>query len=104
MNYDRKHIPLEFEVGEKVLPSTKHIQLDSSRKLQVGFVGPFVFQTKVGRLAYRLNLGTRYGRIHPVFYISLLCRYHAGGDRQAISTPITIQYEQEWPVDQILGH
>ena len=103
MYYDRKYIP-EFEVGEKVLLSTKHLQLDSSLKLQPRVVGPFVVQAKVVRLAYQLNLGTRYARTHPIFHISLLCRYHAGGDGHAISTPITIQDEQEWAVDQILRH
>ena len=104
MYYDRKRVPLEFKVGDKVLLSTKHLQLDGSHKLQPRFVGPFVVQAKVGRLAYQLNLGTRYARTHPVFYISLLHRYHTGGDGHAISTPIMIQDEQEWPVDQILRH
>ena len=85
----------EKEVGEKVLLSTKHLQLDGSHKLQLRFVGPFVVQAKVGRLAYQLDLGTRYTRTHPVFNVSLLCRYHGGGDGQAISAPITIQDEAD---------
>ena len=104
MYYDREYVSLEFEVGEKVLLSTKHLQLDGSDKLLPRFVGPFVVQAKVGRLVYQLNLDTRYARTHPVFYISLLHRYHACGDRHAIFTLITIQDEQEWPVDQILRH
>ena len=90
MCYNRKHVPLEFKVRDKVLLSTKHLQLDSSYKLQLRFVGPFVVQDKVGRHAYQLNLGTRYTRTHPVFYVSLLHRYHAGGDKRAISTHIMI--------------
>ena len=62
-------------------------------------MGPFIVQAKVGRLAYQLNLGTRYIRIHFVFYVSLLHKYHTGGDWHTISTPIMIQDEQEWPVD-----
>ena len=58
-------------------------------------MGPFVFQAKVGKLAYQLNLGTRYARIHLIFHISLLCRNHASGYGHAISTPIIIQHEQE---------
>ena len=104
MYYDREHVPLEFKVGDRVLLSTKHLQLDGSHKLQLRFVGPFVVQAKVGRLAYHLNLHTRYARTHPIFYISLLHRYHAGRDGCAISTPITIQDEQEWPVDRILRY
>ena len=80
MYYDRKLVPLEFEVKDKVLLSTKYLQLDGGRKLQPRFVGPFVVQAKVGRLAYWLNLHTRYARTHLVFHASLLCRYYAGGD------------------------
>ena len=72
MYYDGKRVPLEFEVGDKVLLSYKHLQLDGSHKLQLRFVGPFVVQAKVGRLAYWLNLGTRYAKTHPIFHISLL--------------------------------
>ena len=77
MYYDRKRVPLEFKVGDKVLLSTKHLQLDGSCKLQPRFLGPFVVQAKVSRLVYQLNLGTRYARTHPVFHVSLLCRYYA---------------------------
>ena len=67
-------------------------------------MGTFVVQAKAGRIVYRLNLGTRYARTNPVFYIGLLLRYHASGDEHPISAPITIQDEQEQPVDQILRH
>ena len=67
-------------------------------------MGPFVIHPKVGRLAYWLNLGTRYARTHPVFHVILLCKYYAGRDGWAISTPITMQDEQEWPMDRILRH
>ena len=90
MYYDRKHVSPVFKVGEKVLLSTKHLQLDGSYKLQPRFVGPFVVQAKVSRLDYHLNQGTRYTITYPVFHVSLLCRYHAGRDRHIISTTITI--------------
>ena len=64
-------------------------------------MGPIVVQDKFGKLDYQLNLGIR---THPVFYVSLLHRYHPGRDGRAISTPIMLQGEQEWPVDWILRH
>ena len=94
MYYDRKCVPLESKIGEKVLLSTKHLQLDGSCKLQPRFLEPFVVQAKVGRHAYQLNLGNRYARIHPVFNFSLLHRYRGSGDGHAISTPIMIQDKQ----------
>ena len=95
MYYNRKRAPLEFKVGDKILLSTKHLQLDSSHKLQPRFVEPFVIQAKVGRLAFQLNLGTRYIETYPVFHVSLLHRYHTSRDGCAISKAIMIQDEQE---------
>ena len=39
--YDRKHIPLEFKVREKVLLSTKHLQLDGSLQVTTEVCGTF---------------------------------------------------------------
>ena len=62
MYYDRKRVPLGLKIRDKELLSTKHLQLDSSYKLQLRFVGPFVVQAKVSRPPYQSNLGTRYAR------------------------------------------
>ena len=65
-------------MGNKVLLSTKHFYVTGDRKLVRYFVRPF-FQW-VGLLAYQLSLGTHYSQVYPIFYISLLKPFHAGGD------------------------
>ena len=52
MCYDCKRVPLEFSVGDKVLLSTKHLQVEGTRKLQARFIGPFTVEARVGKLAY----------------------------------------------------
>jgi len=65
----RRHVV--FEVGSQVLLSTVNLSLPGSKKTQPKYIGPFPVIERVGPLAYRLELPTKY-RIHPVFHVSLL--------------------------------
>ena len=63
---------LEFQEGDLVLLSTKHIRFrQCPTKLQRRFVGPFEIIQKVSSAAYRLKLPENWS-MHPVFHISLL--------------------------------
>lgn len=71
--YNRKRKDIVFKEGDQVLLSAKNIRLRRiSVKLSDRFLGPFVIEKRVGNNAYRLRLLQKYGRIHPVFYVSLL--------------------------------
>ena len=62
----------EYQVGDKVLLSTKNLRLDvPKKKMAARFVGPFRITDAIGKQAYRLALLTLY-RIYNVFYVSLL--------------------------------
>ncbi len=68
-------VPYEFEVGEKVLLSTKHLPLKTGRvkKFTSKFIGPFIITAKLADgQAYRLKLPRELNRIHSTFHISLL--------------------------------
>ena len=41
---DAKHTDVLFDVGDKVLLSTRNLNLTGSRKLKDKYVGPFVVQ------------------------------------------------------------
>ena len=65
---------MSFAVGEKVLLSTRNLNLTGSHKFKDKFVGPFVVQQRIGEVAYRLDLSSRAAlrNVHPVFHVSLL--------------------------------
>ena len=50
-------------------------------------MGPFLVTARIGKVAYRLDLKGRFTRVHPVFHVSLLHRFIAGGD----GTPLIIE-------------
>ena len=69
---DSSRRALEFQEGDLVLLSTKHIRFrQCPTKLQRRFVGPFEIIQKVSSAAYRLKLPENWS-MHPVFHISLL--------------------------------
>ena len=76
--FDKHHRDVEFTVGQEVLLSSSHIPLAAGRKLGQRWLGPFVICRRVGRVAYELSLPASWA-IHPVFHVSLLRAYQAGG-------------------------
>ena len=79
-NANRHRRSETFEEGDKVMLSTAHLQPLSEiqrpkKKFQFKYIGPYTIQTVISSTAYRLRLLHNL-RIHPVFYISLLKRYH----------------------------
>ena len=80
--YDEKHRPVEFEVGSKVLLSTRNLALKNiPGKLKSRFCGPFVVTERIGQQAYRLELPTEWS-IHNVFHVSLLKSWRVAGYRE----------------------
>ena len=65
---------MSFAVGDKVLLSTRNLNLAGSRKLKDKFIVPFVVQQRIGEVAYKLDLLSRAAlrNVHPVFHVSLL--------------------------------
>ena len=69
---DQHRRAAEFQVGDVVLLSTRHIRFrNCPQKLQRRFVGPFEIIEKISRAAYKLKLPDTW-KVHPVFHISLL--------------------------------
>ena len=65
---------MSFAVGDKVLLSTRNLNLTGLRKFKDKFVGPFVVQQRIGEVAYKLDLCSHAAlcNVHPVFHVSLL--------------------------------
>ena len=65
---------MSFAVGDKVLLSTRNLNLTGLRKLKDKYVGPFVVEQRIGEVASKLDFSscTALRKVHPVFHVSLL--------------------------------
>ena len=105
----------EIAKGDLVYLSTKNLSLpkDRARKLCPKYIGPYkVAEAQPSSSAYKLELpvALQKRRIHLVFHASLLCPHHQSKDseflNQAQPEPFDFgaDAEQEWFVDEIVGH
>lgn len=105
---DRDRRAAEFSVGDRVLLSTRNINLrrpsDGTKKLMPKWLGPFTVTKVVNPVAYKLALPATMSRIHDVFHVSLLKPYRDDG--RTPPPPPTIEWEGEalCLVDRILDH
>jgi transposase InsO family protein len=101
--YDKHRKEKAFGEGDMVMLSSKNINLTRvNKKLADKLIGPFKIEKKIGRNAYKLTLPKKYGRLHPVFHVSLLEGYR---QRPGIipPEPIDVEGEEEWEVERILA-
>ncbi|GJV62215.1 putative reverse transcriptase domain-containing protein [Tanacetum coccineum] len=73
---DRRHKPLKFQAGDKVMlkvsPWKGVIRFDKRGKLNPRYTGPFEILSKVGTVAYRIELPEQLSRVHSTFHASNL--------------------------------
>ena len=110
-NYTNEHRRyLEFNIGDKVLLSTRNIETPvdkqhSTRKLSPRYCGPYTIIEKISPLVYKLELPATL-RIHPVFHISMLKTYHEDAsefERQTLPLLIeNVLQQDEYEVEDIL--
>ena len=76
---DRRHRPLEFEVGDhvilKVMPKRGVVRFRKWGKLSQRFIGPFKVLKRVGMVAYRLALPPNLSGVHVLFHVFMLRKY-----------------------------
>ncbi|KAK1423842.1 hypothetical protein QVD17_19151 [Tagetes erecta] len=73
---DQRRKPLEFKVGDKVLlkvsPWKGMVRFGKRGKLSPRYIGPFEVISRVGPVAYRLQLPAELSNIHDTFHVSNL--------------------------------
>jgi hypothetical protein len=78
---DKRRVDQVYKVGDKVLLSTKYLNLkhsETSRKLLPKWIGPFEVVQVVGPVAYKFKMSPGW-RVNPVFHVSLLEPYREDG-------------------------
>jgi hypothetical protein len=103
---EKRCINQEFKVGDKVLSSTRYLNLKHSekpRKLLPKWIGPFEVVQVVGPVAYKLKTNPGW-RVHPMFHILLLEPYWEDGRVQSPPPPIEMEGTLEYEVESILEH
>jgi len=103
--YDTKKKPVEFDVGDQVLLTTKDVGLycPGSPKLLPRWIGPFKVLARIGDLAYRLELPDVM-KIHNVFHVSRLKKYVHASRVQPPPPPIPVDGVDEYEVEKVIDH
>jgi len=101
-HFDAKRRVVEFDVGDRVLLSTKNLKFKgiSCSKLGPRFIGPYTIEEKVGNVSYKLALPDEMN-VHPVFHVELL-REYKGPDYVPPPAIICEDGTMRWSVDTIL--
>jgi hypothetical protein len=81
------------EVLLKVSPTKGIVHFDIKGKLSPRYIGPYLITTRVGFLAYRLQLPESMARVHPVFHVSMLRKYIRDPELKIEANPIIIQQD-----------
>nr|GEZ17383.1 putative reverse transcriptase domain-containing protein [Tanacetum cinerariifolium] len=73
---DLNRKPMDFQVGDKVMlkvsPWKGVVRFGKRGKLNPRYIGPFQVLSKVGDVAYRLELPQQLSRVHNTFHVSNL--------------------------------
>jgi hypothetical protein len=104
---DKRRVDQVYNVGDKVLLSTRYLNLkhsETSRKLLPKRIGPFEVVQVVGPVAYKSKMNPGWRRGHPVFHVSLLEPYREDGRVQPPPSPIEMEGALEYEVESILEH
>ena len=95
-----------FEVGDEVVLATRHLHVNEHLpvKLRRRWIGPFSIAKVILPVAYRLDLPPTW-RIHPIFHVSNLKRFHGSEEFERVErppSPIVFDGEEEFEVEAML--
>ena len=94
---------IEYEVGDKVFFKVsswrKILRFGQKGKLSPRFIGPYEILERIGPVAYRLALPLELAKLHDVFHVSMLRRYHSNESHilpvQEIQVQEDLSYDKE---------
>ncbi|CAN0841373.1 Transposon Ty3-G Gag-Pol polyprotein [Linum grandiflorum] len=100
---DQRTREVNYEIGEKVFlkvsPWKGLMRFGKKGKLAPRYLGPYDIIGKVGPVAYVLDLPRELDRIHNVFHVSLLKKYHV--DPSHIVRPDVVELEEDLSYQEV---
>ena len=107
---DLKRKDIEYEVGDKVFlkvsPWRKILRFGKKEKLSPRFIGPYEILGRIVPMAYRLALPPELAKLHDVFPVSMLRKYHS--DESHILPVQELKVQRDFSYDEkpkaILAH
>jgi hypothetical protein len=106
--YNKPEKPITFTPGrDMVMLSTKNLTLKSEgpRKLNAKFCGPFEVVAKIGAVAYKLKLPPAWKKLHDVFHVSLLKKYHSNTRAaEKVAPPLDLRLDLDDKVEFVFRH
>ena len=105
---DRSRRNEKFKVGNEVDLSTRNIRVNQHlpSNLRRHWIGPYRVARVISPMAYGLDLPSTW-RIHPIFHVSNLKRFHWSEEferEERPPSPIVVDGEEEYEVEAILRH
>ena len=80
---DLKRKDIEYEVGNKVFLKVsswrKVLRFGKKGKLSPKFIGPYEVLERIRPVTYQLALPSELAKLHDVFHVSMLQKYHSDG-------------------------
>lgn len=106
--YNQRRRPEVFHSNDKVLVNAKTSMLKPEAKLNERWLGPFEILEVVSPVAYRLRLGREYSKVHNVFSIAHLKKYHdpqrGWTPRPPMEPSRPDHSHEEWEAEEIVEH
>ena len=83
----------------KVSPWRKILRFGKKGKLSSRFIGPYEVLERIGPVAYHLALPPELAKLHNVFHVSMLQRYHSDESHilpmQDVQVQADLSYDEE---------
>ena len=100
---DLKRKDIGYQVGDKVLlkvsPWRKILWFGKKEKLSPRFIEPYEILERIGLVAYRLALPLELTKLHNVFHVSMLQKYHSDESHilpvQDVQVKLDFTYDEE---------
>lgn len=100
---DVRRRDLEFEVGDlvylKISPMRGVKRFGKKGKLSPRYVGPYKILSRVGKVAYEVELPSELSSVHPIFHVSML-RKHIS-DVVVVDSSVSADIQENLSFDEI---